>query len=207
MTLHSLTHACSIDWMVLGTLFASTNNASCAFRLLVMDDDVWIDVRSWDNISRYLLYLLELLLAHVLMMCLGNHLLTCVGCSTTHRHHWLPTLVNLVLLLSLHWLRIVYIVAIHRWLWIIVSIILHIAVVDLRVKGLFGCISRKIKNKTILNNLLQSLLLQGVLILKVNRLLLPVIDPTYILDELIVLWYFLLVILGRLQFQIHRSSI
>lgn len=78
-------------------LFASSNNASSALSLLVVHDDVRVDVSSRNNIGRYLLDLLELL-AHILVMRLWDHLLSCVGSSATHWDHGLTTLVKRVLI-------------------------------------------------------------------------------------------------------------
>ena len=171
--------------MVLSALLASSSNASRALCLLVVDDYVWVDVRSRNNICGYLLYLLELLLTHVLMVRLRDHLMASVGCSATHWNHCLTTLVKLVLLL-LHWLRIIGTVAVHdSRLRIIVGKILHIAmVVGVLVQRLFG------GDPTTHNfewqerfDLLLGLLLQRVLVLQVDlRWHLRPIDSSGIFD-------------------------
>jgi hypothetical protein len=83
--------------VVLGALFAPADTSSSALRFLVVHNNVGVDVRPGDDIGRYLLDLLVLLLSHVLVVGLRDDL-PVVGTSTACGDHGLASLVKLLLL-------------------------------------------------------------------------------------------------------------
>jgi len=167
--------------VVLGTLFASPDTSCSALCFLVVDDDVGVDVRPRDDVSRYLLDLLVLLLSQVLMVGLRDDL-SVVGASTTCGDHGLA---SLVMLLLLH-LLVVDAIAVERLGIIILVVALR---VHLSMERLIGRI----------------LQLHLILVLQVDRLCL--LHAAHTLDELVIFLDLLLVILSGLQFQIDRCGI
>ena len=121
--LYSLVHPCSIRRVVLCTLFAVCHHslANSALSLLVMHNNIGVDVSSRNNICWYLLYLLELL-----VMTMRHYLLASIRSTVIHRQR-LPVLIKLVLL---NWLLlVVYVVVVHGWLGIVISITFSVEVV------------------------------------------------------------------------------
>ena len=187
MPLHSLVHPSSIRRVVLRTLFAVCHHtlAHRALSLLVMHNNIWVDVSSRNNIGRYLLHLLELLVVTM------RHYLLASICSTVTHRQWLPILIELVLLDRL--LLVVYIVVVHGRLGVVISITFSVEVV---IEWFLGRISRIEFPKHCLINLLNSLTLHWILVLQIW--LLSIVLVSKVLYQLVVFLDLFLVILGWL---------
>ena len=183
--LDCLVHAGSILWMVFSALFSVTSHSlgNCAFGLLMMHYNIWIDVGSRDDIRRYLLHLLELL-----MMSMRHDLLASVSPTI---NNLLSVLIELMLLDRL----LAVDVAIVNWgLRVVIGITFCVEVV---IKRFFRRISRLKFPKFSLINLLDIFTLHRILVLNIEWLL-RVVWISKVLYQFVVFLDLFLVILGWL---------
>ena len=183
--LDSLVHASPL-WVVLCTLFSVTSHSlsNCAFCLLMMHYNIWIDVGSRDDIRRYLLHLLELL-----MMSMRQDLLLASISPTIN--NLLSVLIELMLLDRL---LVVDVAIVHWRLRVVIGITFCVEVV---IKRFFRRISRLKFPKFSLINLLNCFTLHRILVLNIDWLL-WVVWISKVLYQFVVLLDLFLVILGRL---------